>query len=83
MRFMLEHVGGDKFIYKDAPELPDYPAVVKFTVGPSDVATALNQLGVRGHRAGHPHADLTPSRRSRRLRRGGPWLLHCLLIGAD
>jgi hypothetical protein len=41
MRFTLEHVDGDKFIYKHDPELPDYPAIVKFTVGPNGVATAL------------------------------------------
>jgi CubicO group peptidase (beta-lactamase class C family) len=40
-RFTLEHVDGDKFIYKHDPELPDYPAIVKFTVGPNGVATAL------------------------------------------
>jgi hypothetical protein len=41
MRFTLEHLDGDKFIYKHDPELPDYPAIVKFTVGPNGVATAL------------------------------------------
>jgi CubicO group peptidase (beta-lactamase class C family) len=41
MRFTLEHRDGDKFIYEDAPEVPDYPADVKFTVGPNGVATAL------------------------------------------
>jgi CubicO group peptidase (beta-lactamase class C family) len=41
MRFMLEHLDGDTFIYKHDPELPDYPANVKFTVGPNGVATAL------------------------------------------
>jgi hypothetical protein len=28
-------------IYKHDPELPDYPAIVKFTIGPGGVATAL------------------------------------------
>jgi Domain of unknown function (DUF3471) len=41
MRFTLEHLDGDTFIYKHDPELPDYPAIVKFTVGPNGVATAL------------------------------------------
>jgi hypothetical protein len=41
MRFTLEHRDGDTFIYKHYPELPDYPAIVKFTVGPNGVATAL------------------------------------------
>jgi Domain of unknown function (DUF3471) len=41
MRFTLEHLDGDTFIYKHDPELPDYPAKVKFTVGPNGVATAL------------------------------------------
>jgi CubicO group peptidase (beta-lactamase class C family) len=41
MRFTLEHLDGDKFIYKHDPELPDYPAIVRFTVGPNGVATAL------------------------------------------
>ena len=41
MRFTLEHLDGDTFIYTDAPEVPDYPADVKFTVGPNGVATAL------------------------------------------
>jgi hypothetical protein len=41
MRFALQHLYGDKFIYEDAPELPDYPAIVEFTVGPNGVATAL------------------------------------------
>jgi CubicO group peptidase (beta-lactamase class C family) len=41
MRFMLEHLDSDTFIYKHDPELPDYPAIVKFTVGPNGVATAL------------------------------------------
>jgi CubicO group peptidase (beta-lactamase class C family) len=41
IRFMLEHLDSDTFIYKHDPELPDYPAIVKFTVGPNGVATAL------------------------------------------
>jgi CubicO group peptidase (beta-lactamase class C family) len=41
MRFTLEHLDGDTFIYTDSPEMPDYPADVKFTVGPNGVATAL------------------------------------------
>lgn len=41
MRFTLEHLDGDTFIYTAAPEIPDYPADVKFTVGPNGVATAL------------------------------------------
>ena len=41
IRFTLEHLDGDTFIYKHDPELPEYPAIVKFTVGPNGVATAL------------------------------------------
>ena len=41
IRFTLEHLYGDTFIYKHDPELPDYPAIVKFTVGRNGVATAL------------------------------------------
>ncbi len=41
MRFTLEHLDGDTFIYKHDPELPDYPAIVKFTVGRNGVVTAL------------------------------------------
>jgi CubicO group peptidase (beta-lactamase class C family) len=41
MRFMLKHLDSDTFIYKHDPELPDYPAIVKFTVGPNDVVTSL------------------------------------------
>ena len=41
VRFTLEHLDADTFIYGHDPELPDYPAVVKFTVGSNGVATAL------------------------------------------
>ncbi len=41
MRFTLEHLDGDTFIYKHYPETPDYPEIVKFGVGPNGVATTL------------------------------------------
>jgi CubicO group peptidase (beta-lactamase class C family) len=41
MRFTLEHLDADTFVYRHDPELPDYPAIVRFTVGSSGVATAL------------------------------------------
>ena len=41
IRFTLKHLDGDTFSYKHDPELPDYPAIVKFTVGRNGVATAL------------------------------------------
>jgi CubicO group peptidase (beta-lactamase class C family) len=41
MQFTLEHQDGDTFLYTHDPELPDYPATVKFTIGPNGVATAL------------------------------------------
>ena len=41
IRFTLEHLDGDIFIYKHDPELPDYPAIVKFTVGSNAVAATL------------------------------------------
>jgi CubicO group peptidase (beta-lactamase class C family) len=48
LRFTLEHLYGDTFIYKHDPELPDYPAIVKFTVGPNGVATALTDSAFKG-----------------------------------
>ena len=48
MRFTLEHLDADTFIYKHAPELPDYPAFVKFAVGPAGVATTLNDSAFDG-----------------------------------
>lgn len=41
MRFTLDHLDGDTFIYKHNPETPEYPEFVKFTVGPNGLATAL------------------------------------------
>lgn len=41
MRFPLEHLNGDTFTYVHDPELPDYPAIVQFTVGSNGVASAL------------------------------------------
>lgn len=41
MRFTLEHLDGDRFIYKRDPETPEYPAIVTFGIGPNGVATTL------------------------------------------
>jgi Domain of unknown function (DUF3471)/Beta-lactamase len=48
LRFTLEHRDGDSFIYTHDPELPDYPAIVTFTVGPNGVATALTDSYFNG-----------------------------------
>lgn len=41
MRFTLEHLDADTFIYAHDPEVPDYPVIVRFMVGPDGVATTL------------------------------------------
>jgi hypothetical protein len=41
IRFTPKHLDGNTFSYKHDPEPPDYPAIVKFTVGRNGVATAL------------------------------------------
>jgi hypothetical protein len=65
MRFTLEHLDGDTFIYKHDPELPDYPAKVKFTVGPNGVATALTDSAFMSPRRTRPRHSISLSARVR------------------
>ena len=50
MVFPLEHADADTFVYLDAPELPDYPALAEFTFAgdPSAVAVNLSSLDGAG-----------------------------------
>jgi CubicO group peptidase (beta-lactamase class C family) len=48
MTYDLEHFDGDTFLYLSAPETPDYPSQVTFTVGPDGVATTLSDSTFEG-----------------------------------
>ena len=48
MPFPLRHLDGDTFIYLDAPELPDFPALAEFVVDESGRATSLTLSSLDG-----------------------------------
>lgn len=48
MTYELEHFDGDTFLYLSAPETPDYPSKVTFTIGPDGVVTALTDTTFEG-----------------------------------